>query len=64
MFSSQGDYSGQLIDIIQSVIAPGSWDVNGGQGSIKFFPGLNVLIIRNTAENQEDLADLLQNLRR
>ncbi len=64
VFKTQGHYSQQLIDIIQSTIAPGSWDVNGGNGSIKFFPGLNVMVIRNTAENQEDLVDVLQALRR
>ena len=58
--TTQADYSQQLIDVIQGTIAPGSWDVNGGNGSIKFFPGLNVMIIRNTAENQEDLVDVLE----
>lgn len=62
--ATQADYSQQLIDVIQTTIAPGSWDVNGGNGSIKFFPGLNVMIIRNTAENQEDLVDVLNALRK
>ncbi len=62
--NKQADYGQQLIDVIQGTIAPGSWDVNGGNGSIKFFPGLNVMVIRNTAENQEDLVDVLNALRK
>jgi hypothetical protein len=39
-----------LIDFIQATIDPGSWQKNGGAGSITYFAPKNILIIRNTAE--------------
>lgn len=38
----------QLIELIQNTIAPTSWDVRGGQGSIRFFAPAQVLVIRQT----------------
>lgn len=39
----------QLIRYIEDTIAPESWKRNDGQGTISYFPGARVLIIRNSA---------------
>jgi type II secretory pathway pseudopilin PulG len=40
----------QVIDMIQGSIEPGSWQVNGGPGTITFNEATRSLIIRNSAE--------------
>jgi hypothetical protein len=39
-----------LITMIVSTVEPGSWQVNGGTGTISFLPTAQALIIRQTAE--------------
>ncbi len=52
-----------LIDLIQSTIAPASWDVRGGQGSIMYFsPGGN-LVVRQTGETHQAVGAALQQMR-
>jgi hypothetical protein len=58
------DDSDQLIDLIQRTIAPGSWEANGGRGTIMYFPAKQVLVIRQTGEVHDQFRDLLQQLRR
>ena len=53
----------QLINLIQRTIAPDSWDVNGGKGSIFFYSPLNVLVIRATGGVQGQVGDTLGQLR-
>ncbi len=57
--------SGQdLVDLIQTVIRPASWDVNGGNGSIYYwYPG-KCLVIRQTGEVHGEIGDVLDQLRR
>lgn len=40
----------QLIDLIQRTIDPSSWQVNGGNGSITFYPATMSLVIKQSAE--------------
>ncbi len=40
----------ELIELIRRTIAPQSWDVVGGQGSIYYFQQTHSLVIRQTAE--------------
>jgi hypothetical protein len=54
----------ELIDLIQNTIEPDSWDVNGGGGTIRFFPQLNVLVIRNTGEVHYEVGGALDVLRK
>ena len=54
----------ELIDLIQSTIAPESWAVNGGKGTILFYQPQNALVVRQTAEAHEQLGSVLQQLRR
>ena len=53
-----------LIDIITSTVHPTTWEDTGGAGSIKQFELNNSLIISQTEEVHEDIADLLEQLRR
>ena len=53
----------QLIDLIQTTIAPESWQRNGGQGSISYFDLLKVLVVRQTGEVHHQLGGTLQQLR-
>lgn len=53
-----------LIDLITSTIAPDSWDVNGGNGAIQPFVANLSLVISQTQDVHEQIADLLDQLRR
>jgi hypothetical protein len=50
-----------LIDAISSTVEPESWTCKGGQGSIQPFSGL--VIISQTQEVQEKVADLLEQIK-
>ena len=53
-----------LIELIQTTVDPTSWDAQGGPGSISPFPTNLSLVISNTQEVHEQIADLLEQLRR
>jgi type II secretory pathway component GspD/PulD (secretin) len=53
-----------LIKLITSTIEPESWSDVGGQGTIQYFPLGMALIVNQTLTIQEDVADLLEALRR
>jgi len=53
-----------LIKLITATINPQSWNAVGGPGSIEFFPLTNSLVINQTPDIQEQVQDLLNNLRR
>ncbi len=53
-----------LIKLITATINPQSWNSVGGPGSIEFFPLTNSLVINQTPDIQEQVQDLLNNLRR
>ncbi len=54
----------QLIQLIQNTVAPKSWASMGGQGTIDYFPMTMTLVINQTPDIQEQIADLLAALRR
>ncbi len=54
----------RLIRIIERTIAPQSWDRNGGEGAIAYFPLGQTLVVSNDLVTQEQIADLLSTLRR
>jgi len=57
------DANGQaLVGVIQDTIAPDSWDIRGGPGSIVFYGPLRALIVRQTGEGHEAMGDLLNAL--
>jgi general secretion pathway protein D len=61
--ASMADFD-TLIDLITSTIAPQSWDLVGGPGSIEGFPTNLSLVVSQTQEIHEQIADLLDQLRR
>jgi hypothetical protein len=56
----QAQANGQaLVDLIQDTIAPDSWDIRGGPGSIVYYNPLRCLVIRQTGDVHDALGDLL-----
>jgi len=51
-----------LVRLIHRAIAPETWDVNGGSGHIDWRPQQRAVIVRNTAERQEEVGLLIQAL--
>ncbi|MCA9249105.1 MAG: hypothetical protein KDA42_18410, partial [Planctomycetales bacterium] len=62
-FGAPADDGEDLVELIQTVIAPDSWDVNGGPGSIFYWPNLRVLVIRQTDEVHDNIGGALGQLR-
>jgi hypothetical protein len=54
----------ELIDLIQSTIAPASWDANGGLGTIMYFAPAQVLVIRQTDAIHGQVGQAIGGLRR
>jgi general secretion pathway protein D len=53
-----------LIDLIQSTVAADTWDTTGGPGAIRPFETNLSLVISTTQEVHDQIADLLEQLRR
>ena len=53
-----------LIRVIVQTIAPNSWSEVGGKGTIQYFPLGLALVVNQTQDVQEQIADLLATLRR
>src|SRR5207244_412760 len=53
-----------LIKLITSTVEPRSWDNMGGPGSIDYYPLTMALVVSQTPDIQEQIADLLAALRR
>ena len=60
---NQADFD-SLIDLITSTISPTSWTDSGGTGSIAPFETNLTLVVSQTQEIHEQIADLLNQLRR
>ena len=60
---AQADFQ-SLIDLIQSTVQAPTWDTVGGPGAIKSFETNLSLVISQTQEVHEEIADLLEQLRR
>ncbi|HEV2972113.1 MAG TPA: hypothetical protein VGY55_19225 [Pirellulales bacterium] len=60
---NQADFD-SLIELITSTISPTSWTDSGGTGSIAPFETNLTLVVSQTQEVHEQIADLLQQLRR
>jgi hypothetical protein len=58
------DYGDDLVSLIQTTISPKSWEANGGPGTIYYWRGQHALIVRNTDEVHQDLANVLEQLNR
>ncbi|MBV9125712.1 MAG: hypothetical protein JO112_20375, partial [Planctomycetes bacterium] len=53
-----------LMELITNTVAPGSWSKVGGQATIDYFPLGMALVVTQTPDIQEQIADLLTALRR
>jgi hypothetical protein len=53
----------ELIDLIQTMIAPDSWDTRGGPGSLRYFELGQVMVIRQTSEIHNRVGQALERLR-
>jgi general secretion pathway protein D len=60
---SQADFD-MLIELITSTISPQTWDEVGGPGTVSPFPTNLSLVISQTQEVHEQIADLLEQLRK
>jgi general secretion pathway protein D len=60
---SQADFQ-SLIDLIQNTVSPQSWNTVGGQGAIQPFATNLSIVVSQTQEVHEEIADLLEQLRR
>ena len=60
---AQADFQ-SLIDLIQNTVAPQTWNTVGGQGAIQPFPTNLSIVVSQTQEVHDEIADLLQQLRR
>jgi hypothetical protein len=62
--AAPADHGDDLAELIRQTIAPHTWDVNGGNGVIVYFPARRVLVVRQQAEVHWGLADVIGQLRR
>ncbi len=53
-----------LVRLITTVVAPKTWVAFGGAGTIEYYPGTGNLVITQTGDVHEQVADLLNALRR
>jgi hypothetical protein len=58
------DNGEDLVSLIQTTIAPKSWDANGGAGTIYYWKSQHALVVRNTQEVHQDISDVLEQLNR
>jgi hypothetical protein len=57
-------HANELIRLIQTTIAPESWDANGGRGTILFWGANPALVIRASGEAHHQVGQAMQGLRR
>lgn len=53
-----------LVDLIQATIVPQSWEVNGGQGTIVYWPAWQVLVVRQTDDVHEQIGGVVHAMRK
>ncbi len=59
-----GDSGQELVDLIQTTIAPDFWDTVGGPGVIYYWPNFHALVVSATGDVHENLGGLVDGLRR
>lgn len=57
------DYAEDLVDLIQTTIAPDHWRSNGGEGRIFYYRPSRILVISASSRVHDDVTDLLRQLR-
>ena len=56
------DYGPDLVDLIERTIAPGTWESQGGPGRIYYWRNGRALVISQTQQAHEGLADMLEQM--
>jgi len=64
MAGGAADGGEALVELIQKTIAPATWEINGGKGTIYYFHQRKVLVIRQTSEVHGEMGGLIDGLRR
>jgi hypothetical protein len=62
--NANADAGQQLVDLIQTTIAPKTWDVNGGNASIYYWQQQHAIVVRATSEVHGQISDTLEQLNR
>jgi len=62
--NANSDNGQQLVDLIQNVISPKSWDVNGGSCSIYYWRQQHAIVVRATDDVHGQVSDALEQLNR
>lgn len=60
----EGKEAQSLLRVITNSVAPASWSVAGGEGSLEYFPEGTSLVIRQPLEIQKQVQALLEDLRK
>ena len=58
-----GDHGRELVNLIETILHPDFWQVNGGAGTVYYYQPLRILVVRATTTVHEDLTDFLERLR-
>ena len=58
------DHGPDLVELIKKIISPNTWEDVGGNGTIVYWRPQRAIVVRQTAENHEALADVLEQLGR
>ncbi len=58
------DYGQHLVELIQTTVAPSTWDVSGGLGTIYYWRPGRALVVRQTGEVHDQMGGVLGQLRR
>ncbi|HYV36430.1 MAG TPA: hypothetical protein VE988_12035 [Gemmataceae bacterium] len=64
--STQGSKTTEesLMTLVRNLVDPASWEDQGGEANVQFYPVGYGLVVRQTAENQELVAKVLTDMRR
>ena len=54
----------ELVELIQKTICIDTWEINGGNGTIYYYGPMKAMVVNQTAEVHEEIAQVLEQLRR
>jgi len=57
------DHGPELVELIETVISPNTWEKNGGFGSIFYYAPLHVIVVRSTGDVHGNVGNVIGNLR-
>lgn len=57
------DNGRELVNLIETILHPDFWQINGGVGTVYYYQPLRILVVRATTTVHEDLTHFLRRLR-